>query len=309
MSRRDALAAMLGGALSLRADKALAQEVPLKIAEMQRENTASIATSLEANPNVLARLKKKKFWRIRGEGDVSDLSKTLLSEGEFIVPLEADIQDFKQRIAKSPKAAEFKNFFSNIPEGEYRLLVDGDYQREKPIKLQITYLVYNNNGKKEFVVGVPTSSSLEEWSDAPDSKGTPTGARKVSGKRRGVYSQIISKNIHHIDTLPPPLQVTFDGKHFETGYFPNFLFGGDKYAFITTAVLWIDESRGVGMHGSNKVAGLGFPASDGCLRIPNFWIWAFYNLTQVGAPIFIHGTPLSPKERDLRARVKSMDFK
>src|SRR6185503_5349124 len=161
--------------------------------------------------------------------------------------------------------------------GEYGVFVDGDYSRTPPKKESTMYLVRNNNGEPQLIMAMPVSLSFEDYSKKKDSLGTPLGKYPVKRIVRGLFGQLVANKQHpEFKRLP----VRLPGMSY--GHFPESIVRGKEDAMMTSAVLWLLEDRTIGAHGSNKIAGLGFPGSDGCIRASNIAIFYLLNFVKVG---------------------------
>jgi hypothetical protein len=93
-----------------------------------------------------------------------------------------------------------------------------------------------------------------------------------------------------------------EGSKIRTHTFVNSLTsGGDAVAEVITAQFLLTGpttpvSRGIRIHGTNRVNQLGKRGSGGCIRESNVDMYDLFNYVDVGSPVMIAATKLSPEE-------------
>ncbi len=149
-----------------------------------------------------------------------------------------------------------------IPEGKYGLYMDGDSQR--------LYLLGNRGGAVEFVASFLTSTSAQEWSNKPQSGGTPLGMHRMVAYQKGKLGQVLSKTDEATNKFPR-VPIKSGGKNTQEPFVRSLNQAVDPAAIITDAfALWGPStplSRGVFIHGTNREDTLGARYSGGCVRM------------------------------------------
>lgn len=298
--RHFVIGALTVGAASLANPiNADAEEFPNDINKIKNAFVDKALKELRENPEVLAHVSTNEFWaifdkdkdgkRIPRPGNVPDLKAQLLEECYMYIPGVREIADLKSRCGPP-----LTTFLAKLTEGEFALIADGEYDRTTK-KMQTKYLACKRNGQVEFVMAVPMSASMKEWSNVKNSNGSPIGEYVVERTKVGVFGQIVSNAVENPD-LYEHLPVKRGGKT-SYEYFPKSIYFGDKFAVITTAVLWIVEERNIGSHGSNKIAGIGYPGSDGCFRASNMAELYLAQFLKKGSRVFTHTKPWTDEQR------------
>lgn len=305
INRREAI---LGGASALAtlyASGLSAETVPTDIDRIKDALATDVITELEKpyNEQALKHVRTKKFWGIDEPGNVPNLKEKLIGECNMYVPGLRLLGELRSRCG-----AKLQESITRLPNGEYARFVDGDFSRDEPKKEQTGYLVRNNGGTPQILMAAPVSLSFADYSDRKGSEGTPLGKQTVKRIVRGLFGQVVSNSVSpdaQKEWIQRPVEV--DGRR-SIGWFPKSIVRGDRNAAMTSAVLWIDENRTIGDHGSNKTAGLGYPGSTGCIRESNMVLLYMLNFLKVGSPIMIHGTPLTSHQRELGKVYKGLKF-
>ncbi len=301
-NRREAIPVISAGIASFFTSPASA-ETSLSIESLKGGLADEVIKELEQEPEILAHVSTKKFWGEKGEANVASLKQNLISENKMYAPSVRQISELRGRLSAQDRLREHS---AKLREGEYGVFLDGEHSRV-PKKEQTEYLTKKEKGEVKFLIAFPVSTSFADWSRIPGSKGTPLDTYSVKRIERRLFGQLASNVVEHPDEFVNfPKQAS--GKTVNR-YFPKSIHSGDKYAAITSGVLWIDEARNIGAHGSNKIGGLGFPASSGCIRMPNMAFFYLHKFIRVGAPMTIHGIPLNTKERRINDLIGGMEYK
>ena len=151
-----------------------------------------------------------------------------------------------------------------IPEGKYGLYMDGDTQR--------LYLLGNRGRAAEFVASFLISTSAQQWSNKPQSGGTPLGLHRMVAHQTGKLGQVLSKTdeaTHKFSRVP----IKSGSRTTQEPFVRSLNQAVDPAAIITDAfALWgpfTPLSRQVFVHGTNREDTLGARYSGGCVRMAN----------------------------------------
>lgn len=207
-----------------------------------------------------------------GTQDRDAVREGLLESARMYIPSAEKGNDVLRR-----NSEQIEELARNIPEGQHGLLLDGDEQQ--------LYVIKNIGGNRmQFVKGYPVSTSSSEWSNLPDSRGTPLGLHSLAAMRKGLLGEIVSGKGKRkfVDSL--------ESKDFQTA--PT---------LITTAILITGPttplSRGIYVHGTNYQNLLSRVASSGCIRMSSVDISDLLNFVAIGKlqgdmRTVIGGTPI-----------------
>jgi len=198
------------------------------------------------------------------------------------IPSATELQELQQRSVYAERGrntSALDELAFQIPEGKYGLYVDGDTQK--------LYLLGNRTGTLEFVASFLTSTSAKEWSNKPDSYGTPLGLHRIVHHRAGKLGQILSRTME-LEGHFPKVTVEVGGEARQEYFVRTLNHAIDPAVIITDAfALWGPTTpleRGVFLHGTNHEDTLGARYSGGCVRMANVDVHLLTGTDERGVP-------------------------
>jgi hypothetical protein len=148
------------------------------------------------------------------------------------------------------------------------------------------------------------ATSYEDFSNEPNSKGTPTGYKYAQGKREGLFGEVISTlNTHASDaryfTNFNVTEPGTDGRdRVRNGTFVNGMtIGSQRIPEVISAAVLLDGARGIWIHGCPRMGLSNIPpeerrqkaGSTGCIRISNGGAMDILQYVEMNTPVYIYG--------------------
>lgn len=220
----------------------------------------------------------------------------LKSESLMYIPSSDEIADVMKRNRES-----LNTLVGGTKKDKCGLFIDGDTQR-------LYVLERLSESTIRFIKAYPVSTSQERWSNDPSSGGTPVGLHRIVEMRAGLLGEVVNAsgpNGKNTVALP----VREHGK-IATRQFVQGLGGeGSGVAEMITRRFLIagpttPPSRGINIHGTNRIELLGQRGSGGCIRQSNVDITDLAQYVEVGnlarantgevrggTPVMIHVSP------------------
>lgn len=281
LTRRDALKSIAAASLSamVGSNEAMAGTVEylpssLEPKELDAQRTRSadeLVTEFWNQPEARMHITRSYLHKAL---DRNSAREELLRESTMYIPTPEQCADVVAR-----NSAEIDELTAGIPKGKFGLLLDGDKQRLYVIKR-------TDAAKAQFVKGYIVSTSKGDWSNAPDSKGTPLGNHSIAALNTGMLGQLVSspqRGARDFAQIP----VHEHGHTTKKSFAHSLESTGDSVAeIVTTSLLLVGErtpsTRGIFIHGTNRVDRLGQTASGGCVRTSNVDIHDLISYVQIG---------------------------
>ena len=251
----------------------------------------SILSKIEVpgNEKVLAHISTYAFWGKNKAGAMSpaELRYELQEESEMQIP---DGKDTKNILKKY--GAEFAQLSKKMAVGKYGLFLDGDDQ-------SLYIITKSKDSSLQFIKKYPVATSYSDWSNAQDSRGTPTGPTSIKEKRIGLLGQVIStldKNAD--DSLKfTRIPISAGAENRQATFVKGLTLKTQPTPEVITAALLLDPSRGIWIHGAPRKGLSNIPpekrrdtaGSTGCVRASNVDVVDMMRYVEVGTPMYIYG--------------------